>query len=68
MPKICLIEKFLESFFINFRYFERNGVKYDDNVSEFSVDVVPNEDCNYLDMYISEANLDEKTIKKMISP
>ena len=32
------------------------------------MDVIPNEDCNYLDMYISEANLDEKAIKKLIPP
>ena len=37
-------------------------------MSEFSVDVVPNDDSNYLDMYISEANLDDKAIKKLIPP
>lgn len=49
-----------------YRYFERNGIKYDCNVSEFSVDTNNDDEFNYLDLFIGEANLDENTIRNLL--
>jgi hypothetical protein len=35
-------------------------------VSEFSVDYSPNEEQNYLDVFLSDANLDENAINKLV--